>query len=61
MITEENDTFVSVSLPDQGMFVRGKRRLFDERACPGMSVVVRIGKVHPLYNEIQIMEAAPVD
>lgn len=61
VITEENDNFVSVSLPEQGMFVRGKRRLFDERACPGMAVAVRIGKVHPLYNEIQIMEAATVD
>lgn len=61
VITEENDNFVSVSLPEQGMFVRGKRRLFDERACPGMAVAVRIGKVHPLYNEIQIMEATTVD
>lgn len=61
VITEENDNFVSVSLPEQGMFVRGKRRLFDERACPGMAVTVRLGKVQPLYNEIQIMEAATVD
>lgn len=57
IITEENDSFVSVSLPDQGFFARGKRRLFDERACPGMAVSVRIGKVHPLYNEVYILEA----
>ncbi len=57
VITEENDAFVSVSLQDQGFFVRGKRHLFDERACPGMAVDVRLGKVHPLYNEIQILEA----
>lgn len=61
VITEENDAFVSVSLPDQGLFVRGKRRMFDERACPGMAVEVRLGKVHPLYNEIQVVEAATVD
>lgn len=58
VITEENDAFVSVSLPDQGMFVRGRRKLFDDRAHPGLRVDVRIGKVHPLYNEIMILEAA---
>ena len=61
VITEENDAFVSVSLPDQGLFVRGKRRMFDERACPGMPVEVRLGKVHPLYNEIQIVEAVTLE
>ncbi|MTJ92247.1 MAG: RNB domain-containing ribonuclease [Desulfovibrio sp.] len=61
VITEENDAFVTVSLPDQGMFVRGKRRLFDERAHPGLAVDVRIGKVQPLYNEIMILEAVPAD
>lgn len=61
VITEENDAFVSVSLQDQGMFVRGRRKLFDDRAHPGLRVDVRIGKVHPLYNEIMILEAATVD
>ena len=60
-ITEENEHSVSVSLVDQGIFVRGKRRLFDERACPGMEVQVRIGKVYPLLNEIQILEAMSVE
>ena len=54
---KENDAFVSVSLPEEGMFLRGRRRLFDERACPGMAVQVRVGKVNPLYNEISILEA----
>ena len=57
VITEENYAFVSVSLPEEGMFLRGRRRLFDERACPGMAVQVRVGKVNPLYNEISILEA----
>lgn len=57
VITEENDNFVTVSLPHQGLFVRGRRRLFDERACAGTAVQVRLGKVYPLYNEIQILEA----
>jgi exoribonuclease-2 len=58
VITEENDAFVSVSLPEQGLFVRGRRQLFDERAFPGMSVSVRLGKINPLYNEVQILETA---
>lgn len=59
VITEENENFVNVSLPEKGLFVRGKRHQFDERACPGMKVQVRLGKVNPLYNEIQIMEVMP--
>ena len=50
-----------MSLPEQGLFVRGRRRLFDERAAPGMRVRVRLGKVQPLYNEIQILEAVPAE
>ncbi len=59
VITEENDAFVSVSLPEEDIFVRGRRRIFDERACPGMAVDIRLGKVNPLYNEMQILEAVP--
>ena len=61
VITEENDMFATVSLPDQGIFLRGKRRQFDERACPGTAVEVRIGRVNPLYNEIMILEARTAD
>lgn len=61
VITDENDAYVTVSLPEQGIFVRGRRRFFDERACPGMPVAVRLGRVNPLYNEIQIMEAASLE
>lgn len=59
VITEENENFVNVSLPEKGLFVRGKRQQFDERACPGMKIQVRLGKVNPLYNEIHIMEVMP--
>ena len=61
VITEENEAFATVSLPEQGLFVRARRKLFDERAAPGMRVMVRLGKVQPLYNEIQILEVAPAD
>ena len=61
VVTEENDMFGNVSLPAQCMYVRGKRRMFDERTCPGMAVQVRIGRVHPLYNDIQILDAVSMD
>ncbi len=57
IITEENDNFVNVNLPHVQIAVRGKRRLFDERAHPGQEIRVRLGKVNPLYNEITILEA----
>lgn len=56
VVTEENDNFCSVSLPREQIVVRGRRRLFGERACPGQRVRVRIGKVNPLYNEITLLE-----
>lgn len=56
VITEENDNFASVSLPREQLFVRGKRHLFGERACPGQPVQVRLGKVNPLYNEMVLLE-----
>lgn len=56
VITEENDMWASVSLPREQIFVRGKRHIFGERACPGQPVQVRLGKVNPLYNEIQLLE-----
>lgn len=57
VITEENDMFVNVSMPREGLFVRGRRQMFDERAAPGMAVKLRLGKINPLANEIQILEA----
>ena len=60
VVTEENDHFATVSLPREQLFVRGKRHLFGERACPGQPVQVRLGKVHPLYNEIVLLEVAEV-
>lgn len=60
VITEENDNFATVSLPREQLFVRGKRHLFGERACPGQRVQVRLGKVNPLYNEIVLLEVVEV-
>lgn len=61
VITEEGEMHVTVSLPETGLFVRGLRRQFDDRACPGLPVQVRLGRVNPLYNEIRIIEAVTDD
>lgn len=61
VITDENDNYATISLPEQGITVRGRRELFNERCGPGMHVSVRLGKIHPLYNEIQILETIPLD
>jgi len=55
-ITEENDNFASISLPSEQVMVRARRNIYGERACPGQEVKVRLGKINPLYNEIQILE-----
>ncbi len=56
IITEENDNFVTVSLPHEQLSIRGRRHLFGERAIQGQEILVRIGKVNPVYNEIFILE-----
>ncbi len=58
VVTEENDAFVSVALPREQIFVRGKRKLFGDRVFAGQTVQVRLGKISPLYNEVTILEAA---
>lgn len=57
VVTEENDAFVTVSLPQTQMFVRGRRATFGDKVYPGQHFSVRLGKVHPLNNEIQIVDA----
>lgn len=61
VITDENELFVSVTLPAENLFVRGKRNLFDERAAPGSKIRLRLGKINPLLNEIQILETISDD
>lgn len=61
IVTEENDHFATASLPAEQLFVRGRRNIFGDRACPGQSVQVRLGKVNPLYNEIVLLEVMEND
>lgn len=57
VVTEENQYFVSVSLPEAQIFLRGPRKLFGDKIYPGQRFAVRLGKIDPLANEIQILEA----
>lgn len=56
VVTDENEAFVTITLPWAQLLVRGRRRLFDEKVSSGMPVQVRLGKVHPLLGEIQVLE-----
>lgn len=60
VITEENEAFVSVTLPREQLFLRGRRRLFGERTHPGQPLEVRIGKVRPLHNDFTLLETREV-
>lgn len=55
VVTEENDMFVFISLPREQVQLRGKRNLFGEKVALGQRVKVRLGKINPLRNDIQIM------
>ncbi len=56
VITEENDLFATVSLPFAQLFIRVRRRFLDEKTYVGQAVRVRLGKINPLANEIQVLE-----
>ena len=57
VVTEENDLFATVSLPFAQIFIRVRRRFLDEKIYVGQPLKVRLGKVHPLANEIQVTAA----
>ena len=39
------------------LFLRGRRSTFGDKVNPGQHFRVRVGKIHPLNNEIQILDA----
>ena len=55
-VAEENDMWVSVSLPDIQLGLRGKRTLFGEKVFPGQELHVRLGKINPLRSEAVILD-----
>ncbi len=60
VITDENDAFVTVNLPKEQMVVRARRQFFGERTHPGQELEIRLGKVHPLHNEFQLVETREI-
>ena len=56
VITDETDTTVFLSLPLTQIILRGKRSLFGDRTEPGRRCLVRVGKINPVSNDIQILE-----
>lgn len=61
IITEENDMYVNVALPDINLNVRGRRHIFGDRVYPAMNVQIRLGKINPLLNDIQIIEVMALE
>ena len=55
VISEENDLFVTVSLYNEQIHVRSKRAMFGDKVMLGQHCQVRLGKVFPLSNEIQLL------
>lgn len=60
VITDENDAFVTVNLPKEQLIVRARRSFFGERTHPGQELEIRIGKVHPLQNDFQLVETREI-
>ena len=57
VVTEENDAFVTVALPQYQILLRGRRTLFGDKIVPGTEIEVRIGKVNPLTNDMTVLDA----
>ncbi|MDR1242830.1 MAG: RNB domain-containing ribonuclease [Deltaproteobacteria bacterium] len=55
-ITDENNYFVQLMLDIAQINLRAPRELCGERIMPGARVKVRLGKIDPLRNDIQVME-----
>jgi exoribonuclease-2 len=58
VVTEENESLVTVNLPREQLLVRDKRKFFSDRVYAGQAVQLRLGKVNPLENKISILEVA---
>lgn len=56
IISDENDMYVTVTLTREQILVRAKKSLFGEKALLGQEVLLRLGKINPLQNEVSIMK-----
>ena len=59
-IAEENDAFLSISLPQLQLMARARRQMFGEKVFPGQRFRVRLGKVNPLRGEMTVMAAREI-
>ncbi len=57
VITDVNEAWVFVSVPDIQVGLRARRTLFGDRVRPGQTVEVRLGKIRPLTGEMAVLEA----
>ncbi len=55
VITEENNHFVSLAFPSEQLFMRAKTSFFSGDVFVGQEIRVRLGKINPLKNEIQVI------
>ncbi len=55
IITEEFENFCSIALSREQLFLRAKRSLLPDKIQIGQEIMLRLGKINPLRNEIQII------
>ncbi len=60
IVTEEHDNFCSIALPKEQIFLRAKKSYLPEKIMIGQELRVRLGKINPLKNEIQILGAEEI-
>ncbi len=55
VVTEEFENFYSIALPNEQLFFRVKRAFMPDKVTIGQELMVRLGKINPLRNEIQVL------
>ncbi|MBR5734250.1 MAG: RNB domain-containing ribonuclease [Desulfovibrionaceae bacterium] len=56
IITDENDSLLTINFPCEQLIVRGRRPLFPEGARPGVNVEARLGRISPLMGDVALAE-----
>ncbi len=59
-ITEEQENFCSIALTKEQIFLRAKKSFLPEKIMLGQELMLRLGKINPLKNEIQILGAEEI-
>ncbi|MGM0645200.1 MAG: ribonuclease catalytic domain-containing protein [Thermodesulfobacteriota bacterium] len=56
MVVEVGPKMITVTLPREQVMLRGKREMFDETPAVGERLRVRVGKIDPVNNAIELLE-----